>query len=559
MNNDSATTMFFNEFALKEELLRAVAHQGYQEPTPIQSRTIPHLLQGKDVIGQAQTGTGKTAAFALPLLHHLNLHEHQPQVLVLTPTRELAIQVSEAFVQYGARLRGLRVLPIYGGQSYTIQLRQLKQGVHVVVGTPGRVMDHLRRGTLQLDSLTAMILDEADEMLRMGFIDDVEWILEQAPPQRQMALFSATMPREIRRIAQRYLNQPVEVTIPSRTTTADTIRQRYWLVEGTSKLNALQRILRAEKREGTLIFVRTRNATVELTRQLEQAGFACAALNGDMAQSQRERMVQQFRRGKIELLIATDVAARGLDVERISHVINYDIPQDIEWYVHRIGRTGRAGRQGEAILFVSPSERHILRAIERSTRHKIQRMRLPGTAEIQQAQRQQFKEQLRQNIARGKLEYYTDLVAEFAREENISPPVIAAALARMIHEKHSPAPANLSESFPEKISASAQPPVTRRRRKPSSSADIRFERFRVEVGRKHGAKPGNIVGAIANEIGLSSEYIGKITLHDTHSTVDLPEGIPGSLLKTLAQVWVAGRKLQISRLQHRKSNSMPNI
>jgi ATP-dependent RNA helicase DeaD len=347
----------FQEMGLTEPVLKALNDVGYETPSPIQAEIIPHVLSGKDVVGQAQTGTGKTAAFALPLLSRIDLKSQKPQVLVLTPTRELAIQVAEAFQRYAAHLKGFHVLPIYGGQGYGIQLKQLHRGVQVVVGTPGRVMDHMRRGTLKLDTLMCLVLDEADEMLRMGFIDDVEWILEQSPEQRQIALFSATIPQEIRRIAKKYLKDPEEVTIKLRTTTAETINQRYWMVSGLHKLDALTRILEGETYDGILIFVRTRTATVELSEKLEARGYACAPLNGDIAQNQRERTVQRLKKGELDILVATDVAARGLDVERISHVINYDIPYDTESYVHRIGRTGRAGRSGEAILFVAPREK----------------------------------------------------------------------------------------------------------------------------------------------------------------------------------------------------------
>ena len=347
----------FADFELIPEVLAAVRDVGYETPTPIQIPTIPHLLAGRDVVGQAQTGTGKTAAFALPLLSRLDLKRADPQILVLTPTRELAIQVAEAFQTYASHLRGFQVLPVYGGQDYAVQLRQLKRGVHVIVGTPGRLMDHMRRGTLKLSGLRTVVLDEADEMLRMGFIEDVEWILSQTPPQRQVALFSATMPSAIRRIAQQYLRDPAEITIKLRTTTAETIRQRYWIVTGVHKLDALTRLLETEPFDGVLVFVRTRIAAVELADRLQARGYATSALNGDMPQKQREQTITRLKAGKLDILVATDVAARGLDVERISHVINFDIPNDTEAYVHRIGRTGRAGRSGEAILFVAPRER----------------------------------------------------------------------------------------------------------------------------------------------------------------------------------------------------------
>ena len=357
----------FQQLALSEPILKALNDVGYETPSPIQAETIPLLLSGRDVLGQAQTGTGKTAAFALPALSNIDVNQRDPQILVLAPTRELAIQVAEAFHKYAKHIKGFNVLPIYGGQEYGGQIRSLKRGVHAVVGTPGRVMDHIRKGTLNLDGLKTLVLDEADEMLRMGFIDDVEWILEQTPKTRQIALFSATMPTQVRRIATAHLTNPAEITIKMKTATANLIRQRFWPVSGMHKLDALTRILEAETFDGMIIFVRTRIATVEVAEKLSARGFAASALNGDIPQAQRERTVDQLKKGKLDILVATDVAARGLDVERISHVVNYDIPHDTEAYIHRIGRTGRAGREGDAILFVAPRERRMLNAIERES------------------------------------------------------------------------------------------------------------------------------------------------------------------------------------------------
>ncbi|HQV50478.1 MAG TPA: DEAD/DEAH box helicase, partial [Dokdonella sp.] len=365
-SDGAAAVSTFKELALGEALQRALADVGYESPSPIQAATIPHLLEGKDVLGQAQTGTGKTAAFALPILGRLDMQQRKPQALVLAPTRELAIQVAEAFQRYAVHLPGFHVLPIYGGQAYGPQLGGLRRGVHVVVGTPGRVIDHLERGSLDLSELKCLVLDEADEMLRMGFIDDVEAVLKKTPPTRQIALFSATMPPQIRRIAQNHLREPVEITIKSKTTTAAKTRQRYWLVSGMHKLDALTRILEVEPFDAMIVFARTKIATEELAERLQARGLAAAAINGDLAQAQRERTIQQLKDGKLDILVATDVAARGLDVERISHVLNYDIPYDTESYVHRIGRTGRAGREGDAILFVTPRERNMLRQIERA-------------------------------------------------------------------------------------------------------------------------------------------------------------------------------------------------
>lgn len=379
MTTDTVTT--FNQLELAEPLLKALDEVGYETPSPIQAETIPLLLEGRDVLGQAQTGTGKTAAFALPLISNIDLKQKEPSVLVLAPTRELAIQVAEAFQKYAKHMKGFHVLPIYGGSDYGGQIRALKRGVHVVVGTPGRVMDHMRKGTLKLENLSALVLDEADEMLRMGFIDDVEWILEQTPDKRQIALFSATMPSQIRRIATKYLNNPEQVTIKNVTATAETIRQRFWPVSGVHKLDALTRILEAETFDAMIIFVRTKNSTAELADKLEARGYAAAALNGDIAQNQRERTVDNLKKGKLDIIVATDVAARGLDVQRISHVVNYDIPHDTEAYIHRIGRTGRAGREGDAILFVAPREKRMLSSIERATKKTIERMEI-GRAHV---------------------------------------------------------------------------------------------------------------------------------------------------------------------------------
>ncbi|NNG14764.1 MAG: DEAD/DEAH box helicase, partial [Gammaproteobacteria bacterium] len=420
----------FEQLALSAPILQVLQEIGYESPSPIQAATIPPLLEGNDLLGQAQTGTGKTAAFALPLLNKLDLKLKQPQILVLTPTRELAIQVAEAFQTYARHLKGFHVLPIYGGQSMGIQLQHLKRGPHVIVATPGRVMDHMRRKSLKLDTLRALVLDEADEMLRMGFIDDVEWILEQTPEQRQIALFSATMPDIIRKVARKYLNKPIEIKIKSKTSTVETIEQHYWQVSGTNKLDALTRILEVQDFDASIIFVRTRTATVELAEKLEARGYRCAALNGDISQDLRERTVQQLKNKKLDIIIATDVAARGLDVQRISHVINYDIPNDVESYVHRIGRTGRAGRKGCAILFVAPREMRMLSAIERATKQKIERVQLPSSEVITNKRISQFKETVLETIESGDLDFFHDIIDQIQHEHDISVEQIAAALAR---------------------------------------------------------------------------------------------------------------------------------
>ncbi len=426
-----ATAAGFSTLGLPPEVIRVLSDVGYESPSPIQAATIPPLMEGRDVLGQAQTGTGKTAAFALPILSRIHARAGKPQALVLAPTRELAIQVAEAFQRYAAHIPGFQVLPIYGGQSYGPQLHSLKRGVHVVVGTPGRVIDHLDKGTLDLSELRFLVLDEADEMLRMGFIDDVEKVLLATPPERQVALFSATMPSVIRKIAQKHLKDPVEVTIKSSTTTAPNIRQRYWFVSGMHKLDALTRILEAEPFDAMIIFARTKQATEELAGKLQARGLAAAAINGDIAQAQRERVIQQLKDGKLDILVATDVAARGLDVERISHVFNYDIPYDTESYVHRIGRTGRAGRSGEAILFVSPRERGMLGAIERATRQPIEQMQLPSVDVVNDVRIGKFKQRISDMLAQGDLGEFQKLIEQYEQEHNVPAIEIAAALARI--------------------------------------------------------------------------------------------------------------------------------
>jgi len=556
----------FRDLALSEPVLRALADVGYEAPTPIQAATIPVLLSGVDMLGQAQTGTGKTAAFALPALSKLDLSRHEPQVLVLVPTRELALQVSEAFLRYAAHLKGFHVLPIYGGQSYQPQLNALRRGVHVVVGTPGRVIDHMNRGTLKLDGLTLVVLDEADEMLRMGFIDAVESVLEQTPPQRQVALFSATIPAPIRRIAQKHLRSPVEVTIKSKTTTAANIRQRYWLVSGVHKLDALTRILEAEPFDGMLVFTRTKQSTVELAEKLEARGFDAAALNGDIPQPQRERTVAQLKSGQIDIVVATDVAARGLDVERIGHVVNYDVPYDTESYVHRIGRTGRAGRKGEAILFIAPRERNMLRAIERATRQTIEPMNLPSVDAVNALRITKFKQRVSDTIAAGETHTFRPVIEQLESESGLPLLDIAAALAHLAQgttplllakpkqpdaaaaEKHA-APAK--HPAPDKHPAPGKHPASDKRSASAAAAPTRgfLETFRVEVGSQHGIRPGNIVGAIANESGIEGVHIGRVDIREDYSYVDLPEGMPKEVFKDLQKVRVAGRELRISRVQ----------
>jgi ATP-dependent RNA helicase DeaD len=589
----------FSDLALSEPVLRALADVGYESPSPIQAETIPVLLSGRDMLGQAQTGTGKTAAFALPALTKIDLTRHEPQVLVLVPTRELALQVSEAFLRYAAHLKGFHVLPIYGGQSYQPQLNALRRGVHVVVGTPGRVIDHMNRGTLKLAGISLLVLDEADEMLRMGFVDAVESILEQTPPQRQVALFSATIPGPIRRIAAKHLRSPVEVTIKSKTTTATNIRQRYWMVSGIHKLDALTRILEAETFDGMLVFTRTKQATVELAEKLEARGFAAAPLNGDIPQPQRERTVARLKAGQIDILVATDVAARGLDVERIGHVVNYDVPYDTESYVHRIGRTGRAGRKGEAILFIAPRERNMLRAIERATRQVIEPMNLPSVDAVNTLRIAKFKQRISETIAKGEANIYRAVLEQMEVETGLPLMDIAAALASLSQgttpllltgkpapssdtqprRADTPAREHRSEreerpvredrpvreyrSAPEDRDTREDRPV--REHRPPRSARERpaeseprgkavagqMETFRIEVGSVHGIKPGNIVGAIANEAGIEGVHIGRVDIREDHSYVDLPEGMPRQIFSDLQKVRVAGRELRIGRVSEK--------
>jgi ATP-dependent RNA helicase DeaD len=590
------SSVSFQDLALSEPVLRALADVGYESPSPIQAQTIPVLLSGKDMLGQAQTGTGKTAAFALPALTKIDLTRHEPQVLVLVPTRELALQVSEAFLRYAAHLKGFHVLPIYGGQSYQPQLNALRRGVHVVVGTPGRVIDHMNRGTLKLSGLTMLVLDEADEMLRMGFVDAVESILEQTPPQRQVALFSATIPAPIRRIAAKHLRSPVEVTIKSKTSTATDIRQRYWVVSGMHKLDALTRILEAETFDGMLVFTRTKQSTVELAEKLEARGFAAAPLNGDIPQPQRERTVARLKAGQIDILVATDVAARGLDVERIGHVVNYDVPYDTESYVHRVGRTGRAGRKGEAILFIAPRERNMLRAIERATRQVIEPMNLPSVDAVNTLRIAKFKQKISDTIAKGEANLYRPVLEQMESETGLPLIDIAAALASLSQgstplllagkaeraaeplPRHEERPRHVDrpmreqrprdtrpvhedqpvrEDRPVRGESAAREPVRASRDDERSeqprgrSGPAQMETYRIEVGSVHGIKPGNIVGAIANESGIEGVHIGRVDIREDHSYVDLPEGMPKQIFKDLQKVRVVGRELRISRVSEK--------
>jgi ATP-dependent RNA helicase DeaD len=560
---DQTMTPGFHELGLAKPLLDALKQLGYESPSPIQARTIPLLLSGADLLGQAQTGTGKTAAFALPVLAKIELAERSPQALVLVPTRELAIQVAEAFQRYAAHMEGFHVLPIYGGQSYVPQLKGLKRGAHVIVGTPGRIMDHMERGALSLETVRFVVLDEGDEMLQMGFVDAIEEILAQAPPQRQTALFSATLPSSIRRIAQRHMREPAHVAIQDRASTTPKIRQRYWLVSGMHKLDALTRILEVESFDAMLIFVRTKLETTELAERLEARGFSAVALNGDIPQQQRERTIGALKAGQIDIVVATDVAARGLDVERISHVLNYDIPYDSETYVHRIGRTGRAGRSGEAILFVAPRERKMLRVIERVTKQRIEVLTLPSIDEVNGQRILKFKERVAAAVEGADGRIFQPLIEDLARDRNIPAIEIAAALAALLQgptpfllasRPGMPAADSLPESWVEDEAGDEHAPEGKAERaagpRPRGRSDRgpRLETFRIEVGHAHGVQPGNIVGAIANEGGLDGRHIGHVDIRDDHSFVDLPLGMPAETFRDLQAARVRGVELRISRV-----------
>jgi ATP-dependent RNA helicase DeaD len=547
----------FEHFGLPETVLRAVNELGYETPSPIQEKAIPPILQGKDIIGQAQTGTGKTAAFALPILANIDPKNKQTQVLILAPTRELAIQVAEACQSYAKYIKDFQVLPIYGGQSYTNQLRQLSRGAQVVVGTPGRVMDHMRRKTLSLDHLKTLVLDEADEMLRMGFIDDVQWVLEHTPPTRQIALFSATMPEVIKKVAEKHLTNPVKIKIADKTSTAKTIRQRYLTSTGINKLDALTRILEIEEFDGIIVFVRTKIATEELASKLNARGFSSAALNGDIAQATREKTVARLKSGSIDILIATDVAARGLDVDRISHVINFDIPYDTEAYVHRIGRTGRAGRSGEAILFIAPREKRMLSSIERATGQTIERMAIPSATDINQIRVDQFKKSILDRLENNNISFFQDIIEELITESQADPIRIAAALAHISNGNRPflldpKSDQKLNREVRERDSGNSNPRERKERSRASKTPrplkdhpDIELVRYRVDVGYNHGIKPGNIVGAIANTADLDSDYIGQIDIYNDFSTVDLPAGMPTSVVSLLQAAQVANRPLSL--------------
>jgi ATP-dependent RNA helicase DeaD len=570
---DHAASSGFARFGFSSELLTALTAIGYSEPSPIQQAAIPELLLGRDLVGQAQTGTGKTAAFALPMLARLDPEQRTPQVLVLAPTRELALQVAAAFNSYAAELPRVRTVAVYGGADFRDQIHQLKRGAQIVVGTPGRVMDHMRQGTLDLSGLRALVLDEADEMLRMGFIDDVEWVLEQLPQQRQVVLFSATMPSEIRRISQQYLNSPAEITIRTKAADASRIRQRYLVVQGPHKLPALERVLESEGGEGVIIFARTKAITLTVAESLEAHGYDVAVLNGDVPQAQRERTIERLKSGQVDVLVATDVAARGLDVDRIGLVINYDIPFDSEAYVHRIGRTGRAGRSGEAILFLTPRERRFLGGLERAVGKPIEPMEVPSNATINQHRLDRLRQRLtsahqQSGCSAEERALLSEILQRVAQEQGCGADQLAlAALELSLAGK--PLLLQGNDDFTQ---VRAQGPgregrdrdrgqdrdggfADGRRRsgprseRPQGPPEESMERFRVELGWRDRVKPGNLVGAIANETGLNGKAIGRIQIFDTHSTVDLPKGMPDDVFQSLRQLRVLNKPLQITRFR----------
>lgn len=553
-DEDQNETAGFETLGLAEPVFRAIKDLGFETPSKIQEKAIPVLLEGHDLIGQAQTGTGKTAAFGLPLLSKLDVEQKSVQALILTPTRELAIQISEALQSFAKYLPGFHILPIYGGASYETQIKSLKRGAHVVVGTPGRVMDLMRREKLILDDLKALVLDEADEMLNMGFIEDIEWILEECPEQKQIALFSATMPNDIKRVARQYLTEPEEVRIAAKTATASTVRQRFWYVSGFHKIEALSRLLEVEPYDAVLIFVKTKNDAEEVSTRLCARGYAAESLHGDIPQKIREKIVDKLKGGQLDILVATDVAARGLDVDRITHVVNYDIPYDVESYVHRIGRTGRAGRTGDAILFVSPRDRKMLRIIEQVTKQKIEPMLMPTNEDINKHRIESFKNKILEGMETEGLEPYQELISEILSDDSVDPVELCAALAKMVNGNE-PLFLDTTEEEPEQreISDDENSPRRRDREKRPVSAEaemlkdfpeIAMKRYMVDVGRFHGVKPGQIVGAIANEGGLESKYIGHIDIYGSYSTVDLPE-IPSEIMSVLRNARVCGRKLDI--------------
>ena len=574
-SQSDSETITFADLGLSERVLRALADVGYENPSPIQAATIPALMAGRHVVGLAQTGTGKTAAFAAPILSQIDLSQRTPQALILAPTRELALQVSEAFTKYAHHIPGLHVLPIYGGQSMGMQLSALRRGAHVLVGTPGRVIDHLNRKTLDLSQLRFLVLDEADEMLQMGFQEDVETILATTPSSKQVALFSATMPPQIRRMAQKYLTDAEEITVRNKTVTAANTRQRYLYVAHHDKLDALTRILEVESFEAMIIFVRTKSATEDLAERLRARGFSAAAINGDLAQAQRERTIGQLKDGSLDVLVATDVAARGLDVERISLVVNYDIPHDSESYVHRVGRTGRAGRAGDALLFVTPRERHLLSQIERATRQPITEMPLPTPQDVNSTRVTKFTASITEHLAKRDddqtaAEEHTTfraLLEDYVRDHEVSMVDVAAALAQMAQDgsqfllppdppKSARRPITRDETRPARVGGSAghstggsgRPAAGRvaGARKQRTFGQAPLAAYRINVGKRHKVQPGAIVGAIANEGGLVRADFGHIDIQLDHTIVELPATLPDGTLEALANTRISGKLIGLA-------------
>ena len=550
----------FADLGLGDAVLKALKDVGYETPSTIQAETIPTLLAGRDLVGLAQTGTGKTAAFALPILDRLDLRQKSPQALVLAPTRELALQVCEAFQKYAAHSKGVHVLPVYGGQAYGVQLSALRRGVHVVVGTPGRIMDHLEKGTLDLTELKFLVLDEADEMLNMGFAEDVETILADTPDSKQVALFSATMPAQIRRLSKQYLNDPVEINVKGKTQTANNITQRYMIVSYPQKADALTRILETENFEGMIVFVRTKNETETLAEKLRARGFSAAAINGDVAQVQRERTVNQLKSGKLDILVATDVAARGLDVERISHVVNFDIPTDTESYVHRIGRTGRAGRSGDAISFVTPRERYLLKHIEKATRQSLTEMRLPSVEDVNTTRLARFDDQITAALGNAQqIEVFRDVVEHYVRNHDVPEVDVAAALAIVAQGDTplllDPAAERARPTFTDKADRSERPArggksgddrFDRGQRRPRHDTGKEMKAYKIQVGKRHKVEPRQIVGAIANEGGLSRGDFGAIKIQPDFSVVELPADLSPEVWKKLENTRISGKLIELS-------------
>lgn len=560
----SSTIASFSQLSLHPSLLSALDTMGFVEPSPVQAQTIPLFLEGHDVIAKAQTGTGKTAAFALPSLHNLDSGQRHPQVLVLAPTRELAIQVGEQFEQLAQNLKEVDVSILCGGQDYRRQLKELKAGAQIIVGTPGRILDHIERRTLKLKHLKTFVLDEADEMLRMGFIEDVEAILEQLPEEKQMGLFSATMPNRIRTIAHHYLSDAQSVEIKSKTATVQSIAQKFLFASQGQKPNALSRILAVEDYQSVIIFVRTKSATEEVAATLQQQGHRAMAIHGDITQNVREKVIAQFKQGSIDILVATDVAARGLDVDRVTHVINYDVPQDCETYVHRIGRTGRAGRSGVTVLFVTPKEGRTLNMIERHTRQKIEKITVPNDAQIAKAKARLLKKRISHRLENEKRVSYREHLQQICEEQGVEALDVAAALALMLQndkdwEETIAMPEPMFKERPSEKERKGRGVERGRDRDRLGNREMRGgkshrvssesqEQYRIDVGRLHGARPGNIVGAIANEGGLQSKNISALKIYDDYSTVFLPLHLAKPVIRNVSKAWVCGRQLNLTAM-----------